>query len=214
MELKSCQKAEIYNPEGALLCEAEVTKASYDHYRLIVPPEFDLDETQEFYNVVFFDAIAGLVYTECKLSDPLTVANDKQSLLCTVREEKGKEQRRQDLKVPAEVAIEVSCTRVPAGQKRPPARILATTRNISAGGIYFFCEHPIPEGAQVQFQLHEASKPLTLTARVLRQEELPPVKGKPQYGHGCRFLELRPQAESELRSFIFRKELQMRQRMR
>lgn len=215
MELKNCRKAEIYDPQDKLLCEAEVTRASYDHYRLVVPLDFELFESQDLYHVVFFDAVAGLIHTLCKLSEPLQISKEQQSVLCSVREEKGKEQRRQDLKVPAEVAIELTCTRVPAGQKRPASRISALTRNISAGGIYFACGVALPKGAHVQFQLHEASKPLTLTASVLRTEELPPLpNGNAWYGHGCRFVEMKPQAEAELRRYIFQKELEIRRRSR
>lgn len=215
MELKNCQKAEIYDQKGTLLCEAEVTKASFDHYRLIVPLTFDFDETVDVYPVIFYDAVAGLIHTECKLSDPLNLTKDQQSLLCAVRVETGKEQRRQDLKVPAEVPIDISCTRVPPGQKRPAGRIPALTRNISAGGIYFFCDQSIPVGAQIQFQLHEAAKPLQLTARVLRREEFQPdQESRGRFGHGCRFLDMRPQTEAELRSYIFRKEAELRRRMR
>lgn len=215
MELKGCQKAEIYSPAQEFLCTAEVTRAAYDNYRLIVPLEFEVSTELEYYEVVFFDAFAGLVHTLCRLSDPLHISKTQQSLLCVVREERGREQRRQDLKVPTNASIEVSCIRLPAGAKRPPARIQAKVRNISAGGIYFACQYPIPKGANVQFQLHEASKPLQLAANVLRQEELEPLSdGTPQFGHGCRFIDLKPNAEAELRSYIFRKELQMRQRMR
>ncbi len=215
MELKNCRKAEIYEPEGGFLCEAEVTRASLDKYRLIVPADFELYESTGVYKVVFFDGAQGLIHTMCKLADPLPLPNEQQSLLCVVREETGKEQRRQDLKVPAEVSIEVACTRVPAGQKRVAGRIPATTRNISAGGIYFICEQQFPQDAHVQFHLHEASKPLQLSARVLRAEALPPNRdGAPLFGHGCRFVDLKPQAEAELRSFIFKKELEMRRRER
>jgi hypothetical protein len=215
MELKGCHKAEIYSPEQEFLCTAEVVRAAYDNYRLVVPLDFEVSSELEYYEVVFYDAFAGLVHTLCRLSDPLHISKSQQSLLCVVREEREREQRRQDLKVPAEAAIEVTCTRMPAGEKRLPARIQSKVRNISAGGIYFYCQYPIPKGTIVQFQLHEASKPLQLTARVLRKEELEPLEnGTPQFGHGCQFLDLKPNAEAELRSYIFRKELQMRQRMR
>ncbi len=235
MELRNCHKAEIFDLSDQLICEAEVTRASYEGYRLIVPREFELKEKTELYHVVFYDGVAGLIHTICVLGDALNISKEKQSVMCMVREERGNEQRRRDLKVPAEVGIEVSCVRRPAepaaisteltievsfahpraDMKRLPARIPAKTRNISAGGVYFVCGCCLPVGAHVQFQLHEASRPLQLTAKILRTETFEPEGDGPvQYGHGCQFIQMKPNAEAELRSYIFRKELEQRKRGR
>lgn len=231
MELKNCHKAEIYsfedepvsaeiyNMKDEPLCEAEVTRASFDGYRLIVPQDFEMPEDTGLFNVTFYDGYAGLVHTVCMLSDALNISKDKKSLMCTVREETGTDQRRRDLKIPAVFSIDVSCVRRPSGSDpklRLPARIPAKTVNISAGGVYFSCGVCLPVDSHVQFQLHEAEKPLQLTAKVLRVDEglEPDGKGSPQFGHGCQFINLKPQAEAELRRYIFRKEIELRRKKR
>ncbi len=214
MVLKKCRKAEVYDLSDNLLCAAEVTRASLDGYRLIVPADFELSDKTGVYKVVFFDGVAGLIHTVCVLGDPLNISKEQQSIACVIREEKGNDQRRSDLKVPVGVLIEVRCIRKPAGfDGKLPVRIPACTTNISAGGVYFVCEHSIPADAHIQFELHESSKPLQLTASVLRVDALEPLpNGKQQFGHGCRFINMKAQAEAELRSYIFRQELALRRK--
>lgn len=220
MELTNCRKAEIYDLSDQLICEAEVTRASFEGYRLIVPRDFELKEKTELYHIVFFDSAAGLIHTVCVLGDPLNISKEQQSIMCMVREERGNNQRRSDLKVAAEVMIDVSCIRrpntpPPQPQPRLPAHIPAKTANISAGGVYFSCGVSLPVGAHVQFQLHEASRPLLLTAKILRVDVLEPLSdGTPQYGYGCQYIYMKSQAEAELRSYIFRKEIELRRRNR
>ena len=118
MELTNCRKAEIYDLSDQLICEAEVTRASFEGYRLIVPRDFELKEKTELYHIVFFDSAAGLIHTVCVLGDPLNISKEQQSIMCMVREERGNNQRRSDLKVAAEVMIDVSCIRRP-NTRRP-----------------------------------------------------------------------------------------------
>ena len=106
--------------------------------------------------------------------------------------------------------MELSCTYIPSFATGIPQRITAVTRDISAGGIYFISDYCLPEDSVVQFQLHGASKPLLLSAKVLRFEAIDSKDGKAQYGHGCIFIELRPQTEAVLRNYIFRQERQRR----
>lgn len=219
MELRNCHKAEIYDLMDQPVCEAEVTRASYEGYRLIVPQDFEMPEETALFNVTFYDGFAGLVHTVCVLSDALNISKEKQSLMCVVREEKGNDQRRSDLKIPAVMSIDVSCVRRPSGSDpklRLPARIPAKTVNISAGGVYFSCGVFLPVDSHVQFQLHESDKPLQLTAKVLRVDEglEPDRSGKPQFGYGCQFINLKSQAEAELRRYIFRKEIELRRKTR
>ena len=68
------------------------------------------------------------------------------------------------------------------------------------------------EDAEIRFEITEANKPLLLNAKVLRQDKLPLKREMPQYGHGCRFFDLKPQTESVLRNYIFRKERQRQRR--
>ena len=55
MELRNCHKAEIYDLMDQPVCEAEVTRASYEGYRLIVPQDFEMPEETALFNVTFYD---------------------------------------------------------------------------------------------------------------------------------------------------------------
>lgn len=203
--LKNCRKAEIFSPSEELICEGEVFLDLSEKIWISVPLDFSREE-HEYYLITFYDSISGLMRCQCSLPDSQTISNERQSVLCNIQEVMDTQQRRQDLKIPLELDIEFSCTAAPAGAVQLPDVIPAKTRNISAGGIYFICEYLLPADTQIQFQLQEASKPLLLTAGVLRTEDLPPKNGRPQYGHGCRFIDMRPRTEAALRNFIFRKQ--------
>lgn len=212
--LKNCRKAEILTPSNTPACEAGVFHDLGGNLRLLVPQTFSYKD-HPFFMVVFYDSVSGLINCRCTLSEPSPEVDGRISLLCTVSEVLHRNQRRQDLKVPIQAAVEMTNVQVPFGGAVPPvSKIPAVTRDLSAGGIYFICQYPLAVNTLVHFQFRETDKPLLLVAKVLRQEELKPVKGIPQFGHGCRFVEMEMDAESELRSFIFRRERQLHQNRR
>lgn len=205
--LKNCRKAEIYLADE-LICVAEVFRDLNKEIWLSIPKDLSLDASE--YTIIFFDSVAGLLRCRCTLSEVKTLTDEWDSVPCTILEVLETRQRRQDLKISLETALELYCTYVPSFATGIPERIKATTRNISAGGVYFICDYCLPEGTVVQFQLHGASKPLLLAAKVLRFESLNSKAGKTRYGHGCAFIEMRPQTEAVLRNYIFRQERHIR----
>ena len=211
MEISTnCQKAEVLTPAGQPLCEASVFFDPSDNILLMVPRDFDCQQFETFI-VVFFDSVSGLIRSQCRLFAPMYVSDERQSVQCDVLEILEVDQRRQDLKLPLEMNLELSSVLIPPGAERPPAsKIPAVTRNISAGGIYFVCDYALPVGALMKFQFLEARKPLWLTIKILRQDVIEEHK-KTIYGYGCEFNGLKGHAEAELRSFIFRRERQVRQ---
>ena len=209
--LKKCRKAEIFNPAESLLCQAEVFSDISDRLWVSVSHDFPYEEFS-YFNITFYDPVSGLVRCRCTLGSPESLSEERLSLLCTIVEVLESHHRRQDLKIPLEIEVELTCTYLPAGAPEPPSTFTAITRNISAGGIYLICEHPLPEDAEIRFEITEANKPLLLNAKVLRQDKLPLKREMPQYGHGCRFFDLKPQTESILRNYIFRKERQRQRR--
>jgi len=219
MELTNCTKAEIYSADETPLCEARVFWDSAGLYQLLeVPREFKLYEDYE-YIVIFYDATVGLVHCRCQLKMHGERGEDEQdaalkSLSFTITEVLETIQRRQDLKVPASAEIEITVQRLASGSANPPPwkPFPATTVNLSAGGVYFVCQYALPADSEVHFLLKEGPKPIELTAVVLRLDELPPKKRLPRYGHGCKFVNLKPASESGLRSYIFRCQRDMRQR--
>lgn len=209
--LKKCRKAEIYLADE-LICVAEVFRDLTNEIWLSIPKDLSLNTSKE-YTIIFFDSIAGLLHCRCTLSKVQSLTDEWDSVPCTILEVLEIQQRRQDLKISLETTLELFCTYVPRSAVtavRIPEQITAVTRDISAGGIYFICEYCLPKDTVVQFQLHGASKPLLLAAKVLRFEALDSKKDKEQYGHGCAFIELRPQTEAVLRNYIFRQERQRR----
>lgn len=201
--LKNCRKAEVYLADK-LICEAEVFRDLNNEVWLSIPKDLSLNASE--YTILFFDSISGLLRCRCALSEVQPLTDEWDSVPCTILEVLDTQQRRQDLKIPLETTLELVCTYVPSFATHIPQHIMATTRDISAGGIYFICDYRLPEDTVVQFQLHGASKPLLLAAKVLRFETLKDKRGNEQYGHGCIFIELRPQTEAVLRNFIFRQE--------
>lgn len=213
MELTNCNKAEVYAVDEKPLCEARVYWDSAGMYQLLeVPRSFELSATGE-HMVIFYDAMVGLVHCRCQLR-PHSENEDFQSLSFTIIEILETIQRRQDLKVPTNAEIEISVVQMAGSSEAPPPKgaFMAVTENLSAGGVYFTCQYALPVDSEVHFELKEGPKPIELTAVVLRQEELPPKKRLPRFGHGCRFINLKPAAESGLRSYIFRCQRDMRQR--
>ncbi|MEH2956401.1 PilZ domain-containing protein [Candidatus Merdisoma sp. JLR.KK006] len=206
--LKKCRKAEIYSGD-TLICEAEVFRDLTADVWLSIPKDLPW-ESPETYTVLFYDSISGLLLCHCDLSEPQELSDERDSVSCKILDVLKTEQRRMDLKIQLNTPLELSCTYVPGQPSNIPAHIQAESRDLSAGGIYFISEYQLPPESVVQFQLHGATKPLLLSARVLRTEELPPKKGSPQYGHGCQFTEMKPQTEAVLRNYIFRQERQQR----
>ena len=207
--LKKCKKAEIYTLADEAICEAEVFRDMEGELWLSIPGDVNL-ETAESYTVIFFDSVSGLLRCQCSMGEARPISDERISVPCRIVEIKETTQRRQDLKIYFETNLEMFCSYVPGTAVGIPERFKAVSRDISAGGIYFTCEYRLPEGTVVQFQLHGASKPLLLAARVLRFESVDERDGKPQFGHGCQFIEMRPQTEAVLRNYIFRQERQRR----
>ncbi len=205
--LKKCRKAEVYLADE-LICVAEVFRDLNNEIWLSIPKDLSLEASE--YTIIFFDSIAGLLRCRCTLHEVQSLTDEWDSVPCTILEVLETLQRRQDLKITLEANVELSCTYIPSFATGIPQRITAVTRDISAGGIYFISDYCLPEDSVVQFQLHGASKPLLLSAKVLRFEAIDSKDGKAQYGHGCIFIELRPQTEAVLRNYIFRQERQRR----
>lgn len=209
--LKNCRKAEIYTLSNQFLCEAEVFRDMSGSVWLSVPNDFSL-EPDAGYLITFFDPHSGLIHSRCSLSKADNQPSPHWiSLLAVIEEVIDTQQRRQDVKISLEIALDLTIVHPSSGIPGIPDAISASTRNLSAGGVYFICEYPIPPSAEVEFLLHGASKPLILTAKILRQEKLPSTAdNRLQYGHGCQFINLKPQNEASLRNYIFRQERQSR----
>ncbi len=211
--LEYCTKAEIFDNDGKVLCEAMVSIGPMGSLLLTVPRSLDY-LNQEIFRILFYDPTLGRLTCRCALSSPLLLPNQMTSLRCDILERVSQEQRRQDLKVPLKVPtgmdITIHVTRRPGDslymtEEGCPARLM----NLSAGGAYVRTEVVLEEGRQLWFDFRGAGAPIRLTAQVLRVEDLTAQPNRPLYGYGCKFVGLPARAESQLRSFVFKEERQL-----
>lgn len=138
--LEYCTKAEIFDNDGKVLCEAMVSIGPMGSLLLTVPRSLDY-LNQEIFRILFYDPTLGRLTCRCALSSPLLLPNQMTSLRCDILERVSQEQRRQDLKVPLKVPtgmdITIHVTRRPGDslymtEEGRPARLM----NLSAGGAY------------------------------------------------------------------------------
>jgi len=211
--LEYCKKAEIFDKDNNLLCEAAVSLGPMGSLLLTVPRSLDY-QAQDAFLILFLDPTLGKLTCRCALSSPLLLPDQMYSLRCDILERVSQEQRRQDLKVPLKVPvgleITIHATRCPGDSvfvpdEGWPARLM----NLSAGGAYIQTDLVLAEGRQIWFDFRGAGAPLRLTASILRVEDLTVYPTKPLYGYGCKFVGLPARAESQLRSFVFREERQL-----
>lgn len=97
--LEYCTKAEIFDNDGKVLCEAMVSIGPMGSLLLTVPRSLDY-LNQEIFRILFYDPTLGRLTCRCALSSPLLLPNQMTSLRCDILERVSQEQRRQDLKVP------------------------------------------------------------------------------------------------------------------
>ena len=190
-----CKKAEILSPAGADPVRATVSAAPIGGLLITVAREVQYPLRTPL-DIRFYDPIQGLVRCRCRLSSPL-VSGTMRSYRCEVLEQLAQIQRREDIKVTLSVMVEVECEGL-----RAPAAI----HNISAGGVYLATGLAVSVGDQFSFTFPNTDSPVSLTAKVLRAELRVNRSGRSAYGYGCRFVNLSPQHEALLRSFVYQEE--------
>ena len=129
--LKKCKKAEIYTLANDPICEAEVFRDMEGALWLSVPGDVVLEKA-EYYTIVFFDSVSGLLRCHCSIGDPEPISDERISVPCQILEVRETTQRRQDLKIYLETALELYCTYVPSTAVGIPERIQALSRIILA----------------------------------------------------------------------------------
>lgn len=204
--LKNCKKAEVFDLDGALRCEAGVSIGPMGGILLTLPRSIDCQSLGTCL-VLFYDPTLGRLKCRCALSAPLPLPEEKQSLRCDILERLSQEQRREDVKVPVEARVMLHVVREPRDRLSVPANGWpATTRDISAGGVYLCTDLVLTEGRQVRFDFREAGIPIPLTAKILRVDDITERPSQPMYGYGCQFVGLQARQENQLRNFVFQEE--------
>ena len=190
-----CKKAELPDTKGGAPIRATVGNAPTGGLLLTLPRDVELPLRTPI-EVTFYDPLLGVVRCRCSLFAPIP-AGEMRSYRCEVLEQLSQTQRREDLKISLSAKVEVSYN----GGHWP-----ATIYNISASGVLLVSDLVAKSGEQLTFDFPKISPPISLVAEVLRVELRPARYGRVTYGYGCRFLNLTPQQESQLRSYIFQEE--------
>ena len=190
-----CKKAEVPGGKGKPTIRAAVSTAPTGGLLISLPRDVNYP-TNAPVEVVFYDPVLGVVRCSCLLSAPVP-SGELRTYRCEVVEKLSQEQRREDLKITLSVPVDVIYG---------DGVWSATIHNISASGVLLVTSLPARKGDRLSFEFNRTETPVRLTAQVLRVELRPPVKGKLAYGYGCKFVDLKPQTEALLRSYVFQEE--------
>lgn len=104
-------------------------------------------------------------------------------------------QRQKDIRVKVQIASEFVLS--------DGKYFSGTVRNISAGGLYMVTDQKMNSGQMFSFTYPFKAEPFRVNVRVLRVQEL--MGG---YGYGCKFEELSPGEEADVRNFVYQKQIQ------
>lgn len=213
---EKCKKADILEKSGALICQARISVGRNGEVLMVIPRAAAYKPNTN-YRVVFYDPVLGRVTCRCRLSVSVPLPGGELcSLRCEILEQLAQDQRRQDVKIPLGMNIMLHA----AYQSGDPIEhsvlgVPATIVNISAGGVYLRTALQLTRGRRVWFDFAETGENLTLSAMVLRVENVSANNAgsnKPLYGYGCKFVDMLSRHEAALRSYIFQQQRNQRNR--
>lgn len=193
-----CKKAELPGLNGGKPVQAAVSLGAIGGLLVTAPRELEYPLRAPII-IRFYDPILGVVTCRCSLSSPL-VSGTMRSYRCEILEQLSQSQRREDIKVPLSIMVYIDCEGL---------RFPAAVQNISAGGVYLITSLAAAAGDRFSFDFPKTDPPVPLTAEILRVELRVNHNGRSGYGYGCRFVDLPPQHEAQLRSFVFQEERQL-----
>lgn len=212
-----CKKASIYSLSNVFLCDAAVSDIRRDSVTLTIEGTSADILSSEVY-VIFYDSTKGLVKNFCELTnykEELVSAGVFRSRVhCVIGREISVEQRRNDVKVPVNIPVNLS---------HAGGNTAAVLRNLSAGGTFFICDRAFEPGSEVEFTFSPQKDvaPITVSARVLRVQEGEALTGilgnsadmnEGLFGYGCKFVELPSRTEAMIRNHVFRLDLDRRRK--
>lgn len=85
-----------------------------------------------------------------------------------------------------------------------PGEAAVTIKDIGCGGFLFVSDKKYNPGDTLSAVLFDQRNPLLVRARI---RKLRPVRREGRYGYGCEYIDLNPQAEARIRSYVFQTEL-------
>lgn len=198
MRLKDCESCLVYGSDRKPLSRARVTEVKEDVLQLYFrSPKLKAVRLKTI--VDFYDAQQGLIRTLCdmtlKKNPKVYEAGEPWMADCTLVKVYESFQRQKDIRVKVQIASEFVMS--------DGKYFSGTVRNISAGGLYMVTDQKMNSGQMFSFTYPFKAEPFRVNVRVLRVQEL--MGG---YGYGCKFEELSPGEEADVRNFVYQKQIQ------
>ena len=198
MRLKDCESCLVYGSDRKPLSRARVTEVKENVLQLYFrSPKLKAVRLKTI--VDFYDAQQGLIRTLCdmtlKKNPKVYEAGEPWMADCTLVKVYESFQRQKDIRVKVHIASEFVLS--------DGKYFSGTVRNISAGGLYMVTDQKMNSGQMFSFTYPFKAEPFRVNVRVLRVQEL--MGG---YGYGCKFEELSPGEEADVRNFVYQKQIQ------
>ena len=198
MRLKDCESCLVYGSDRKPLSRARVTEVKENVLQLYFrSPKLKAVRLKTI--VDFYDAQQGLIRTLCdmtlKKNPKVYEAGEPWMADCTLVKVYESFQRQKDIRVKVQIASEFVMS--------DGKYFSGTVRNISAGGLYMVTDQKMNSGQMFSFTYPFKAEPFRVNVRVLRVQEL--MGG---YGYGCKFEELSPGEEADVRNFVYQKQIQ------
>ena len=198
MRLKDCESCLVYGSDRKPLSRARVTEVKENVLQLYFrSPKLKAGRLKTI--VDFYDAQQGLIRTLCdmtlKKNPKVYEAGEPWMADCTLVKVYESFQRQKDIRVKVQIASEFVMS--------DGKYFSGTVRNISAGGLYMVTDQKMNSGQMFSFTYPFKAEPFRVNVRVLRVQEL--MGG---YGYGCKFEELSPGEEADVRNFVYQKQIQ------
>lgn len=200
MKLKDCDNCLVYGSDRKPLVKARVLMLGDNVFQLHFGA-YKLKNAKFRTIVDFYDGQQGLVRCQCDL-----VVKQRQAQLGldgewiaegTIAKVNDVVQRQKDLRVKVHMSLEFVAD--------DGTYTSGIVQNISAGGLYLVTSYRMVPGQYFTFAYTFENEQRRITAKVLRVKRL---AAESSYGYGCKFLELSPDAEADVRKFVYRKQIE------
>lgn len=198
MRLKDCESCLVYGSDRKPLSRARVVEIRENMLQLFfLSPKLRSARLKTI--VDFYDGQQGLIRSLCDMTlkkNPKAYETGEPWMAdCVLMKVYESFQRQKDVRVKVQLAAEFM---LPDGKY-----FSGTVKNISAGGLYLMTARELGSGQTFSFTYSFKTEPFQIIARVLRVQEL--YGG---YGYGCKFENLSPGEEAEVRNFVYQTQIQ------
>ena len=200
MKLKDCDNCLVYGSDKKPLARDRAVMVEENVFRLYFG-NYKLRNAKLKTIVDFYDGQQGLVRCQCDLV--VKQKNAGQGLdgewmaEGTISKVFDVVQRQKDLRVKVHIGLEIVSD--------DGTFTSGIVQNISAGGLYITTSYRMVPGQYFSFIYTFENEQRRVTARVLRVTR---IASQSSYGYGCKFVELSPDDEADIRKFVYRKQIE------